>query len=474
LLPGTTDYLADISHPIKIDDDSFGINTVSGILSTQVGWVNDLSQDVAGYLSGSPGVLFEGEAYPLAPSSVINWLPEIGETELLNFPAQAWWGPSASSGAIQLREPEISGDSKGDIQSWVGTNTLNGAFGQYSGPNLALNASYRHSIITNLNDASDSFSALGKIQIANSENLDIHAGFLTAQNSLNNNWYSFVGDLQWSPQDFQTIQLRPFIQTAKTGDQNTTEFGSDLNYHISFAGLAESNFGFGISQKNLAEVGETTKYLSGFIENSELIDILGSFSADGAFRFDFAGNRPTLFSSLIGLQYTEEGFTVLGDYGDGFIAPNSIPVQKEDLGLRIHFEDNWRVTFTYIHEYNAMNVLNGVNGQIMWDGRSLSGRTFDNLHMSMEGQILKNLYDQDFVDFGFSISWRLFQSLEFRFVGRALGAQSFYSLAGISYLIFPKFKVFAVGENLGNDPISWPDSDLSSGFNFIGGANLEF
>ena len=209
---GEEDSIA-LPYAIQVLDRQEGLTSISGLLSTQVGWPDDLGRGREGFGVAAPGLLFEGIAYPLQSREIFNWMPALGPLELLNLPAQAWWGPESSSGAVQIREPRFSDQSSGQFTAWGGTGALGGLTGQYSDSALAIASNIRRSPWTDSSNVVQ--SALGleaKIQFLTDDVWDLSSGFLGFQNGDGENWAAWVGDFQWSDQNFQTLRLRPFLK----------------------------------------------------------------------------------------------------------------------------------------------------------------------------------------------------------------------------------------------------------------------
>jgi hypothetical protein len=469
-LPATTDDLGALPYRIQLTHSQDGFNSVAGLLSGQVGWGNDLGQGLAGLRVLSPGLLFEGVAYPLANRNILNWMPALGSMEFLNFPAQAWWGPEAAAGAIQFREPELGNSPVGQLTLWGGTGGFGDFFGKYSDSNLAITGDYRHSPDTDFSDTvQQTFAVQAKTQLLNDDEWNIHAGFLGAQNETGDNWYSWVGDLQWSDQNFQSIRLRPYFQTARAQNQQADEFGSRLDYDVDLAGALEGNWALGFSHLSSDE-GKN----EGYIQNTDLIDVLGDFTLNAAFRIDFSSVQNSNFSTLLGLQYNLGIITLLGDYATGLDPLSGFSIQQEDLGAKIHLETKDELDLLYNHQYNSQVVLNGGTVKFMKGFELLDGPVLEEASLDLEAQWLKSIFGQNFGDVSFEFNGRLFRSLRVRINARVIQDAPWVGTASLAYPVEPQLTLFITGQNLGNNPVSWPESDFQPGFNLMGGMTLGF
>ncbi len=474
-LPATTDDLGALPYRIQLVHSQDGFNTVAGLLSGQVGWGNDLGQGAAGLRVLPSGLLFEGVAYPLASRNILNWMPALGSMEFLNFPAQAWWGPEAAAGAIQFREPELGNSPAGQLTLWGGTGGFGDFSGKYSDSNLALTGDYRRAPDTDFVDTpQQTFALQAKAQLLNDDEWNLHGGFLGAQNETGDNWVSWVGDLQWSDQNFQSIRLRPYFQTAKAQSEQADEWGSRLDYDVNVAGAAEGNLALGLSHLSSTGSAPFGNQNEGYIQNTDLIDVLGDFTLNLAFRIDFSSVQNSDFSSLMGLQYNWGIVTLVGDYADGLDPFSGLSIQQEDLGAKIHLDTEDELDLLYVHQYNSQVVLNGgtvkfLKGLEHFDGPVLEEASFD-----LEAQLLRTLFGQNLGDLSLGFNGRLFRSLQLRINARMIQDAPWYGTASLAYPVEPQLVLFVTGQNLGNNPVSWPESDFQPGFNLMGGMTFGF
>jgi hypothetical protein len=481
-LPATTDDLGALPYRIHLVQQADGLNSVQGLLSTQVGWTNDLGQGASGLGALPPGLLFEGIAYPLSNRDILNWIPAMGTMELLNFPAQAWWGPRASAGAVQFREPDLSGSRTGQYTAWGGTHGFGDFFGEYSDPDFSLSENYRHTPFTDFSDHNQqTFGLQAKVQLLNDDEWNLHGGFLGFQNWTGDNWYSWVGDFQWSDQNFQSIRLRPYFQTARAQNEQADEFGGHLDYDVNVAGIVEGNLAAGLS--GLTSTGSVPAggQNEGYLQDTEMIDALGDFTVNLAFRLDFLKAQSSYFSSLMGLQYNVGIMTFLADYATGLdpqsldpSAVGEISIQQEDLGAKIHLETKDELDLIYVHQFNGQAVLNGGIAKFLKGFEILDGPVLEDAGLEADAQWLRSVFGQNFGDVGIGLNGLLFRSVKAVINVRTIASGPWYGTASLSYQVNPHFAVLVTGQNLGNNPVSWPESDFEPGFNLMAGITLGF
>ncbi len=474
-LPAGTDDLGSLPYRIQLAPSQDGFNSVAGLLSGQVGWGNDLGQGAAGLRALPPGLLFEGVAYPLANRNILNWMPALGSMELLNFPAEAWWGPSAAAGAIQVREPELGDHPAGQMTLWGGTGPFGDFSGKYSDSNLAVLGDYRHAPDSDfVNLTQQTFTLQAKAQLINDDEWDLHGGFLGAQNDTGDHWYSWVGDLRWSDQNFQSLRLRPYFQSAKAQNEQADEAGSRLDYDVNLAGAVEGNVALGLSRLYSNGGGPWGNQNQGYVQNTDLIDALGDFTLNLAFRLDFSSVQNSNFSSLMGVQYNLGIVTWLGDYAAGLDPLSGNSVQQEDLGAKINLETEDELDLLYVHQYNSQVVLNGGTVKFLKGFERLDGPVLEEASLDLEAQVLRTIFGQNLGDVSLGFTGRLFHSLRVRISARATQDAPWYGTASLAYPVEPRLVFFVTGQNLGNNPVSWPESDFQPGFNLMGGMTLGF
>ncbi len=473
---GEEDSIA-LPYALQVLDRQEGLSSISGLLSTQVGWPDDLGRGREGFGVSAPGLFFEGIAYPLQSREIFNWMPALGSLELLNFPAQAWWGPESSSGAVQIREPRFYDQSSAQFTGWGGTGALGGLTGYYSDSALAIASNIRRSPWTDSSNGVQSVLGLeAKIQFLTDDVWDLSSGLLGFQNGDGEDWAAWVGDFQWSDQNFQTLRLRPFFETAKSQSDSAEEAGAHLDYDFNLAGLFDANMAFGLSRL-MPDGGAPGALTSGFVQNSEWIDALGDFSVDLAFRLDFEGGEASRFSSLVGAQYTEGMATFVGDYAAGAGAASvttGLSTEQAELGVELHLETQGEADLIYVHETNSSEVLNG--GRALWtrDLSFLDGFLLQNGILTARFLGLRDLAGRTFLDGSLELKGRLIHRLQAQLAARLATGGILFGTAGLDCPLDPHCDVFVRGQNLANIPFSWPETDFEPGLNLQGGVHLSF
>ena len=418
-----------------------------------------------GVNGGQPQVLFEGIPYPFLSSKNLIWLPAYQNFELLNFPSSAWWGPSAAMGAVQIRLPELTSTSRLEIGGWGGLNSIWGGEAGFENSRLSLGGVFQHGASDSFNSI-DAFNFILGSQLIADDSFELRTGFLATQWFGSDNWYSFFGSMKWKYADFQSLELKPFIQFADLNGVAVKEFGSDLNYHFIMGGFIESQLGGGMSQDDFSNESVTPPKNNNkeYIQNSDVIDALGDFKINTTFRLDFSNVMRSAFSTSIGSQYRLGDFSILGDYSKTVDPLTLSDVLQGDFGFRYQ-----PVDFYYLTCKLETEMLEGIwwtGGRIktQWFPEDKFFGLFRKVQLGIEGRILgESSGDQYFFDTVARLQFSIFEPLTFWFVGHELSNQYFYADGGMDCFIAEQTKFYISFENIGNYPNSWPDLTTPKG-----------
>ncbi len=461
-LPGTTDYRGDIPHEITIITNPFPYQSIAGISATQVGWMSVGSMFPTSSNATGIGILFDDIPYPFASTAILNWMPPIGSFELLNLPVGAWWGPGSSVGAVQFQVPEWSEKPENFGSVWGGSGGILGGMGQYQNDNLSVSANYQHDVLTDSNSA-DVFSTLSKINWIENDSFKLESGFLGTQGLSNDSWYSFFTSIKLEGSNFQSLQIKPFFQSAQLGGQNVQEIGGHILYQFDMGGLFESHLVAGWSRDYFDSLSSSEDLSQKFIQNTETFDALGFISGDLAFRWDFSSDTETIFSTLLGMQGSLGDWFLLGDYSKGTDSISLEDVQQVDFGVRFQPNDFWNLSCKYIHEQIGTTEFDGGRVKLQLDHYSRFLMVFNKTRLELTEQSLQEQWGALTNDIGGKLQFSLFQQDNFWFQGRGVSNQPFYSEVGVDYMLNNCFKIFVSVANLDNLQVSWPDPNSSEG-----------
>ncbi len=456
ILPGSSDYLGDVPHETEAITDPLPYHSLEGMIASQVGWLAPPSAPNLGLHAYAPGLLFDEIPYPFESSSILDWLPAGTSFTVLNFPSSAWWGPSAAAGAVQLKAPGLSQGVGGKFSAWGGDPLAVGGYGSFHSPSLAFCGDYRHST-GGSKGVEDSFYAASKIQWFQDDSAGLESGLLGAQRFLNDDWYLAYTNFRLSILDFQTLQLKPYYQTATLGGQRLQEAGGRLDYLFNMAGLAESHWGMGWSRDDLSTGGGAESFQRGYFQNTEFFDILGSVTVDMAFRWDFSSNSATLFSALIGAQYNEGAFSVMGDYAKGRPEFSIQDIRQWDAGLRYQIGEEWNLTGKYVGEEAGQGPLNGVKWGLQADHRSVWGAAFSELKFDLEEEALADGSGNIAYDTGGNISVKVLRWFHLWMKGRGFSNTPFYYEIGGDCPLDDGTRVYVSAANLSQGSTPWPE-----------------
>ncbi len=470
-LPGTTEYLGDLPQEAAWAAEPEPFHTVEGLLAQQVGWVAPGTPEALGISNGSPGVLFEGIPYPLESSAVLNWLPVVRGMELLDFPAAAWWGPTAATGAVQIRLPDAPATPSANLSLWGGSGGTGGGEAFSQNRVFSAEGDTQHGFLNG--PSSDTLRFISGWQWETGNPITVQSGFLGSQWFGGDDWYSFFTSLKWASPDFQTIELKPFVQTARLEGLEVLEYGSQVNYHLNMAGALESQVGAGFSHDDfsaMAPPGLNREYL----QNTETLDVLGNFLVNMAFRWDFSQASSAAFSAILGCQYLLGDLQLVENY-DKAVDPVSLQdIREEELGFRYLPDWGLASSLKFVDEWVGTNPWMGGRVKIQWVPAETTLFAFQELHLEAEEEFLENPSGTMIWDTGGQVSWSFFQPLSFRAGGREISGQVFHAEAGMDCLLKDRARIFVSAENITNPPVSWPDLTAPAGRIFWLGVETGF
>jgi len=468
-LPATSAYLGDLPHPISLVTNDFQSDTMGAIQVPLVGWTDPLGQTSLGIHTAVPGVVFAGIPYPLASTSSLNILPFSGTAEIFNFPAAAWWGSRASNGAIELVAPTVQ-DKPIDSFSITGGQGIFSDDDQFKNTFLGMDFNYRHGNPQGL-DQIDNFNFISRENWLKTDVFGLGSGFLGTHGSNGDDWYSTYMTFDLMSPNFQTIQLKPYFQTAQAGSQSIQEVGGVLNYIFNLAGLTESHLGIGFNSDSGSSTGLTSN--NAFLQSTNLVDVLGDLNMDFAFRWDFSGVTNTTFSTLIGLQGKIDSFVLLGDYDKDVMPITLQDVQQSDLGFRFQPNDSWNATMKYVYEQLGTVAYNGAKVQLQTNNYDVLS-LIRNLQFDFEEQALVDQNSSVFYDSGLTVKFGFTSVDQWWMTARCLSGESVFIESGLSLILDKELKVYGSVENIAGIGISVPDFDQPVGMIISGGLQYTF
>ncbi len=470
-LPGTTAYAGDLPHEILMSYDAPAYDSLGEWLAPRAGWFTPNGQNQFGLRNLLPGIFFDGIPYPFASAPLLNWLPMASTVEFLDFPAAAWWGRKASGGAVQLTAPANSRESSDNFSVWGGSGGTFGVQNYFKNNPASLDLNFLKGTETG-DSGPGRFEGISKIQWVKNDSFGLESGVLTAQNSNNDNWTSASTSLNFYSPNFQTLQVKPYIQTAQLNGVTAREWGSFLNYHLNLGGIAESQMALGYSRTSWdSGLPETEE---GFVQAGALADVLGMMTLDAAFRFDFSSAAKSAFSYLLGLQGTAGELTLLGDCAKGVSEGDPSDALQLDLGFRYQPDDGLSGTLKYLHEDVLGRAYDGGRALVLMEDRRPSFFLFKKAGMELDGQMLVDSQNNFLFDRGGKVSVSFFGGDDLWVRARFLSFQPVYWEGGADYALLDWLKIFGTVSNLEDLPVAWPDPALPPGRVFHLGMNGRF
>jgi hypothetical protein len=449
LLPGQSAYIGDLTHDAKIVFASASEHTLGGCIASQVGWFDS-----------APGLFFEGLAYPLAPIVPMRWMPASGPIEFLNFPASAWWGSTASTGAIQYRAFSVADESVRTLAGWGGTGGIWGGQCRYQDDFISLNGNFRHGEPA-VSDATDEFLLLSRAQWLNNDLFTLESGFLGAQQVSNDYWYSFYSTFLFKGRNFQSFRLKPFYQSAKQSDQSARELGGMADYLFNLAGIGQVQLGAGLAYSFMDGTQGETQSDRQYLQSVGKLDALGNLMLDFAFRLDFSSHRDAGFSLLTGLKYPVGSFTLCCDFGKGVLATDSGDAIKGDFGIFFSPDEAWLAGIQYVRREMPGIRLNG--GRLRLQAEMKGGFLFfRGILARLDEEALCPENGSFQYDTGGRVQWEVIRGGHLWIAGRVLSVRPLYCEFGGDYTV-NNLGIFASAANPGDSTVSWPDADTPLG-----------
>jgi len=462
LLPGMTGYIGDLPHSISMFEGIPANHTVSGSLATEVGWLNSAGSSQPGLRNFIPGIFFEGIAYPFSSTLILDSMPQAGKVGILDFPASAWWGPSAAAGAILIEPSSIIEKTKEGFSIWGSDGGPWGADDLFRNPSLSVEGNYQHGIQAGFG-GTENFDILTKERWVQTDDAQFESDFLGTQSGSQVNWYAAFADLRLFSPNFQTLQVKPYFQSAQLGSLSTQDTGGFLNYLLNVAGLVQAHFGAGFDHEDEKMVTGPVQINKGFVQTTDFFDVLGPLTFDGALRVDFSSVADTQFSTLLGLQAVQGAFTFMGDYAKGVLTTPLEDVQQVDLGFSFQPTSEWEVGVKYLHLTMGGNSLDGARFELGLDHDSPLLFLIRGTKLQFAEQVLQNPDGSLLYDTSGKWVFSLLPRTRFTVRGRVLSGQAVFGEVGADYSATDHISLFASLANINNLPVSWPDVTTPTG-----------
>jgi len=287
-------FVSDTAYALDVVENPSPWRSLSSLAAFQPRWVTGLS-------GLGVGLLFDGIACPLPSLSSRFGAGGLGAVEFLGFPAGAWWGPSAGSGAIQLRAPRPNEEDRHHLSTaaWGSRHDFGAALG-WTGRSHAASASW-----SRWKDAAGDWGH----RLARSSSLKLGLGdaFSVGLSSLvedvrGGDWMVWHASTDWTSGNFQTVRLAPYVQRARLDGRSVEEGGAQVDHHLNLAGLIETHVGAGGAARGWkgSEGKGATRF--GYLRGGVLGDVLGMANLDASFRWDGAQGAHAKPSVMGGLR----------------------------------------------------------------------------------------------------------------------------------------------------------------------------
>jgi len=325
--PGADYFAGDLSHELRVLDPLLARDPFQG-------W-SSFSLSRANPFSFSPGsLLFEGLACPLPGMALEGVLPSgAGTVETHDFPASAWWGPSAAGGAIHLRAPLFDPDTPFIAGGWAGVPHRAGAHVRFPGDLGTLAGSFRMKD-DRLDGEVDAWTVTGRCRRDWKGDTRLAGGAMDLKTLSGARWTSLYGEVRSGVGHFNEWSLKPYVQRAVHSALEARQGGIEARTLFNMAGFVESQLATGVERILWEGTDAAPARTRGFVQNTESFDALGIVMGDLALRGDFETHEAPRYSLAAGLQghYGALGFHAGSERSEGGGEPSRF--RQDRVGLR--------------------------------------------------------------------------------------------------------------------------------------------
>jgi hypothetical protein len=312
----------------------------------------------------------------------------------------------------------------------------------------------------------------GKVDWVGDEEFHLSSGFFAGGGKGEDHWVVLYTGTEVTLGPFQTLQVRPYFQSAKGGAERVQEAGLEGRYRFDLGGLAQAQIGGGLLHSTPTGVPGGQEGTRGRLEAGIQGDVLGMAMGDLALRFDRDGPYDA-FGFLVGLQVVEEDLTWRGDLAKGGMPQGGGEVLEGGVGVRFQPDEHLDLTAKLFHENAFGKGMEGLRCGLQWRAE----RPFIGFPTRFELRVLEKVSR----DGGGGLHWDTAAHLGFGILGperfwvqgRSLSNGPLLLEAGSELKVHEGTRLFLVLSNLGNFPIPWPDGDSPIGTHLTGGFELD-
>ena len=253
--------------------------------------------------------------------------------EAHDFPASAWWGPSAAGGVIHLRAPLFDPDTPFIAGGWAGVPHRAGAHVRFPGDLGTLAGSFRMKDDRRDGEV-DAWTVTGRCRRDWKGDTRLAGGALDLKTLSGARWTSLYGEVRSGVGHFNEWSLKPYAQRAVDSAIEARQAGVEARTLFNMAGFVESQLATGVERTLWEGKDAAPARTRGFVQNTESFDALGIVMGDLALRGDFETREAPRYSLAAGLQghYGALGFHAGSERSEGGGEPSHF--RQDRVGLR--------------------------------------------------------------------------------------------------------------------------------------------
>jgi hypothetical protein len=337
--------------------------SMAGITRFSLGWTDQSIESIPRPFSLAPAVYYEGLAFPLNSSLLSSWLPITQGVLLANAPTQSLLGPAQGQKAILLDEPLFE-ENKRTLSAYSGSwkeskiqlTTHQQAF--------SFDGFLQHGDGGEMGPV-DSWAVNGGMNWGGNGPVHGEGGVLAAQWMGRGDWFAGFTKVKFDLADFQELVWKPYFQKADQDGVSVQNFGNELYYHLNVAGLVESQLAGGWNRLESNRGTFLNPQNRGFVQNADLVDVLGIANLLFAFREDFSDQIDPVTNFSIGLKGKLTDEWILNGDLQTAAWQAGMGDRTADLGFENLLDPKLSLDYGYVHQQI---------GPLVWDGFTIKAR----------------------------------------------------------------------------------------------------
>jgi hypothetical protein len=305
------------------------------------------------------------------------------------------------------------------------------------------------------------------------EGFNLDSGFFATGGRDDDHWVVLFAGSQIDVAPFQSVQIRPYFQSAKDGGEQAQEAGLEGRYRFDLGGLAQAQVGGGLAHASMTGAMGREGKARGFLQAGFQGDVLGMAMGDLALRYDRSGSNDA-FGFLAGFQVIEGDLVWRGDLAKGGATQGMNEVLEYGIGLRFQPDEHFDLTGRVLYETGPGGSWTGVRCGLQWKAERPFADFPRRLEFQIVDKVLRDGSGELHWDTVIQLGLGIFGSEKLWVGGRTLSDAPLLMQAGLDIIFLEGSRCFVILSNLGNIPFPWPEADSPIGSHWMAGLELGF